>query len=125
MANREKDQSDFDLDTFVDLFDTAMTSENPVVKQAFNNLLMVAALAHAKDSAQGLRRGPLRRLVEDVNDLSRTVNRLQQNQYGPGEQMQQRYVTPVTVQPVPIITTHTNTSSNTSLPGANSAGRSY
>ena len=26
---REKDQADFDLETFVDLFDTAMSSDNP------------------------------------------------------------------------------------------------
>jgi hypothetical protein len=38
---------EIDLEKFVDMFDTAMNSDNPAVKRCFNNLLMVVALAHA------------------------------------------------------------------------------
>ena len=41
MAFREKDQADFDLETFIDLFDTAMTSDNPAVKKALKNLILI------------------------------------------------------------------------------------
>jgi hypothetical protein len=79
MGSREKDQSDFDLETFVDLFDTAMTSDNPAVQRAFKNLMMIAATAHAKQEGQGLQspQGPLRRLVDDVRNLNRRVNELE------------------------------------------------
>ena len=33
-AAREKDQADFDLEQFIDLFDEALTSNDPRVKQA-------------------------------------------------------------------------------------------
>jgi hypothetical protein len=79
MAFREKDSSDFDLDTFVDLFDTAMTSNNPAVKKAFKNLLMVASIVHPKE--ERFDKGPLRRLVEDVQTLTRKVNSLQDDFY--------------------------------------------
>lgn len=79
---REKDQSDFDLETFVDLFDTAMTSDNPAVQRAFKNLMMIAAIAHANAEGQGLQspQGPLRRLVDDVRNLNRRVNELEYQQ---------------------------------------------
>ncbi len=74
MASREKDQADFDLETFVDLFDTALTSDNPTVKRAFKNLLMVSAIASAEENPQGLRQGPLRRLVEDMKHLNQRLS---------------------------------------------------
>jgi hypothetical protein len=76
---REKDQSDFDLETFVDLFDTAMTSDNPAVQRAFKNLLMVTAIVHAKQEGQGLQspQGPLRRLVDDVRNMNYRINELE------------------------------------------------
>lgn len=77
MGMREKDQADFDLEQFVDLFDTAMTSDNPTVKRAFKNLLMVAAIANAEETFDGLRKGPLRRLVEDVRALNQRLGNLE------------------------------------------------
>lgn len=76
MAAREKDQADFDLETFIDLFDTAMSSDNPAVKKALKNLILISALVDAK-SDQGVRHGPLRRLVEDVKHINQRVSSLE------------------------------------------------
>lgn len=67
MNNKE-----FDLEQFVDMFDTAMNSDNPTVQKCFNNLLMVVALAHAEDKEKHI--GPLRKLVEDVKDLQKRMS---------------------------------------------------
>ena len=77
MAMREKDQADFDLETFVDLFDTALTSNNPTVKRAFKNLLLVAAIAQSEETTNGLRQGPLRRLVDDISHLNKRLGNLE------------------------------------------------
>ena len=77
MPNREKDQADFDLETFIDLFDTAMTSDNPTVQRAFKNLMLVATIVNAEDANKGLRQGPLRRLVEDMNNISRRLSNVE------------------------------------------------
>jgi type II secretory pathway pseudopilin PulG len=82
-GSREKDQSDFDLETFVDLFDTAMTSDNAAVQKAFKNLLMVAAIAHAKQDGLQNPQGPLRRLVDDLRNLNRRLNKLEDQQIYP------------------------------------------
>ncbi len=76
MAFREKDQADFDLETFIDLFDTAMTSDNPAVKKALKNLILISTLVDAK-SDHGLRQGPLRRVVEDIKHLNQRVQTLE------------------------------------------------
>lgn len=62
----------FELDQFVDMFDTAMNSDNPTVQRCFNNLMMVVALAHAEDKEKHI--GPLRKLVSDVNKLQDRMN---------------------------------------------------
>jgi hypothetical protein len=76
MAYREKDQADFDLETFVDLFDTAMSSDNPAVKRALKNLILISALVDAK-SEHEIRVGPLRRLVEDIKHLNQRLQTLE------------------------------------------------
>jgi hypothetical protein len=76
MNMRMKDQADFDLEAFADLFDRAMSSDNPTVRRAFKNLLIVAAI-DSTDS-DGLRMGPLRRLIEDQKALIERLNRLEQ-----------------------------------------------
>ena len=88
MASREKDQADFDLEQFVDLFDTAMSSDNPAVQRALKNLLLIAAMVNAEDAEAGMRQGPLRRVIEDQKAIIRRLNDLEnQNtmhkQYGP------------------------------------------
>jgi hypothetical protein len=76
-AAREKDQADFDLERFVDLFDEAMTSKDPRVVETLRNLLMIVALTRPETYEEHSRRsGPLRRLFEDMHDLNRRVSRL-------------------------------------------------
>jgi hypothetical protein len=74
---REKDQADFDLETFVDLFDTAMSSDNPAVQRALKNLVLISAMVNAQQDANGLTRGPLRRLVEDIKALNKRMSNLE------------------------------------------------
>ena len=71
---RETDKGDFDLERFVDLFDTAMSSDHPAVKKAFKNLLLVAALTDEEDSVRDRVHGPLRRMIEDVQHLHRRID---------------------------------------------------
>jgi hypothetical protein len=77
MPSREKDQADFDLETFVDLFDTAISSDNPAVQRALKNLLMIAAIVNADDAEAGMRQGPLRRVLEDQRNIIRRLERLE------------------------------------------------
>jgi len=64
----------FDLEQFADLFDQAMTSDNPTVQRAFKNLLMVAAIAESDEKKVV---GPLRELLDEVKKLKRRVNDLE------------------------------------------------
>ena len=77
MAMREKDQADFDLETFVDLFDTAISSDNPTVQRALKNLILVSSIVNAQENSEGLRKGPLRRLVEDMQALHKRIGNLE------------------------------------------------
>lgn len=77
MSMREKDQADFDLETFVDLFDTAMSSDNPAVQRALKNLILISAMVNAQQNLEGLRKGPLRRVVDDINNITRRLNQLE------------------------------------------------
>jgi hypothetical protein len=78
-AYREKDQSDFDLEAFIDLFDEALTSNDPGVKQTLQHLMVIAALArnHARHDH---RDGPMRRMFENQRDLIRRLDRLESAQ---------------------------------------------
>jgi len=76
-AAREADQADFDLERFINLFDEAMTSKDPRVVETLRNLLMIVTLTRPETySEQSRRAGPLRRLFEDMNDLNRSVHRM-------------------------------------------------
>ena len=76
MPSREKDSADFDLEAFIDLFDEALTSNDPGVKQTLQHLMVIAALA--RNHAQHDRRnGPMRRMYDDLHDLHRRIDRLE------------------------------------------------
>ena len=80
-AAREKDQADFDLERFVDMFDEAMTSQDPRVMDALRGLMMMVTLTRpeSRDSSLHDRNaGPLRRLHEDMNHLHRRVERMEE-----------------------------------------------
>jgi hypothetical protein len=82
-AAREKDQADFDLETFVDLFDTAISSDNPAVHRALKNLLMIAAIVNAEDKEAGMRQGPLKRVLEDQRTIIRRLDRIESDRIYP------------------------------------------
>jgi len=66
--------NEFDLEQFADLFDQAMTSDNPTVKRAFKNLLLVAAIAESDEKKVV---GPMRELLDELKALRQRVNNLE------------------------------------------------
>ena len=80
-AAREKDQADFDLERFVDMFDEAITSQDPRVMDALRGLMMMVTLTRPESRNSGLHdrnAGPLRRLHEDMNHLHRRIERMEE-----------------------------------------------
>jgi hypothetical protein len=75
MSMREKDQADFELERFIEMFDEAMTSTDPRVVDALRSLMMIVTLTRpeARNVMTDRNHGPLRRLREDVRDLSRRL----------------------------------------------------
>jgi len=93
-AARDPDQSDFDLERFINMFDEALTSRDPRVIDALRGLMMTVTLTRSEtmDVMGDRRRGPLRRLLEDVNDLHRRIVRLEENESRHGAKAaQERY----------------------------------
>ena len=70
---------DFDLKEFAQMFDTALASNNPAVKKALRNFMMIAAIVHAEEDGDERVMGPLETLVKKVDDLERIVYELQHN----------------------------------------------
>jgi hypothetical protein len=80
-AAREKDQADFDLERFIDMFDEAMTSKDPRVVRALRDLMMMVTLTRPESHGGGLadrQRGPLRRLYEDIYHLNNRLGRIEE-----------------------------------------------
>lgn len=79
-AAREKDQADFDLERFIDMFDEAMTSQDPRVIDTLRSLMMIVTLTRPESAGIPIdrNRGPLRRLFEDVNHLNRRLHTLEE-----------------------------------------------
>ena len=70
----------FDIREFAQMFDAALASDNPAVKKALRNFMMVAAIVHAEEQTGEERlMGPLETLVKKVADLERMVYELQNN----------------------------------------------
>lgn len=81
-AAREKDQADFDLDRFIEMFDEALTSQDERVINALRSLMMMVILTKSESHRSGIEdreSGPLRRLKEDINNLSRRLYDLEEN----------------------------------------------
>ena len=79
-AMREKDAADYDLERFVEMFDQALTSDDPRVKNALRQLMMMVILTDTDDheGKQRSRHGPLRRMQEDMRDQFQWIRRLEQ-----------------------------------------------
>jgi hypothetical protein len=72
---REKVQSDFDLERFIDMFDEALTSKDERVVNALRSLMMMVILTKPENPYQGhdKNNGPLRQLFEDLHHLNRRM----------------------------------------------------
>lgn len=79
-AMREKDAADYDLERFVEMFDQALTSDDPRVKNALRQLLMMVILTDTEDHEGQARskHGPLRRMQEDIRDSWHWIRKLEQ-----------------------------------------------
>lgn len=79
-AMREKDAADYDLERYTEMFDQALTSDDPRVKNALRQLMMMVILTDTDDHEGRARskHGPLRRLQEDVRDQFKWIQRLEQ-----------------------------------------------
>ena len=59
------------------MFDAALASDNPSVKKALRNFMMIAAIVHAEEDGDERVMGPLETLVKKVADLELIVYKLQ------------------------------------------------
>ena len=70
----------FDLEEFAKMFDAALASDNPTVKKALRNFMMVTAIVHAQENNDSDRiTCPLETLIKRVETLDRMVRELQYN----------------------------------------------
>lgn len=68
----------FDINEFAKMFDAALASDNPAVKKALRNFMMVAAIVHAQELDETERlAGPFETLLKEVSDLKRMIYELQ------------------------------------------------
>ena len=78
-AAREKDQADFDLERFVNMFDEAMTSNDPRVIETLRSLMMIVALTRPESTdMHNPRKGPLRRAFEDQNHMWKRFEQMEE-----------------------------------------------
>ena len=75
-AAREKDQADFDLERFIDMFDEALTSNDERVINALRSLMMMVILTKP-EGRKGATIGPLRRVFDDQNNIIRRLERME------------------------------------------------
>lgn len=79
-AMRNKDSADFDLERFVEMFDQALTSNDPRVKNALRQLMMMVILTDT-DNHEGEQKvkhdGPLRRMQQDMRCQAGWIQRLE------------------------------------------------
>ena len=67
----------FDISEFAKMFDAALASDNPSVKKALRNFMMVAAIVHAQDHNENERiTGPLETLIKRVETVERMIRDL-------------------------------------------------
>jgi hypothetical protein len=71
---------DFDIKEFAKMFDAALASDNPTVKKALRNFMLVAAIVTAEDDDKPVA-GPLSTLVDEIRRLSQKVSVLESQIY--------------------------------------------
>ena len=75
-TGREKDQKDFDLEQIVEIFDTALESDDQRIKDALRALLTITVLCTAERPHEKIM-GPFERMLNDVRNLNRRLSRLE------------------------------------------------
>lgn len=77
-AMRDRDQADWDLERCFEMFDSALVSRDERVINALRNLLMIVTLTAPETELSGIesRKGPLRRIMDDINSLTRHINNM-------------------------------------------------
>ena len=74
-------QDDFtDVEHFVEAFDIAMTSENPLVKDALRQLLVATALTSVNNRSK-IVDGPLKKLLLMLTHMDGRVSALERKQW--------------------------------------------
>lgn len=64
----------FDISEFAKMFDAALASDNPAVKKALRNFMMVAAIVHTQELNEDERlAGPFETLLKKIENLERMV----------------------------------------------------
>lgn len=132
MAAREKDQADFDLEAFIDLFDEALTSDDPSVQKTLQHLMVICALAR-NHNKHDRRNGPLRRLYDDQHEILRRLERLEVNNatwrntgpYQPAPMPSPAYPSGPVIWPHTTTTPVPGTIPGTIWCGTNTSGSSY
>jgi hypothetical protein len=66
---------DISIEELFKVLDSAFTSNNPAVKKALKNFLMIAAIVHAEDSNPV--EGPMQQLLRKINELERQIRSLE------------------------------------------------
>ena len=98
---------DFDLKEFTQMFDAALASDNPSVKKALRNFMMITAIVHAEEDGDERVMGPLETLVKKVADLEVIVYKLQ-HERSYKDQYKDYYNNPTWVSTYPYTTSTTS-----------------
>ena len=61
---------------FIELFDEALTSDDPSVQKTLQHLMVICALARSHDN-HAIRQGPLRRMFEDQKHILQRLSNLE------------------------------------------------
>lgn len=84
MMSENVPDDDFDLEAFIDLFDTAMSSNNPAVQKALKNLLMISTIVNSETPKKDQVIGPLRRMQDAMQSFNQRIAVLESRQYQTG-----------------------------------------
>lgn len=90
MGSREKLQADFDLEHFIDMFDEALTSNDERVVNALRSLMMMVILTKP-EGRKDVTVGPLRQLFDDMSNLHRRINNVEDRMRRADEQTRSQY----------------------------------
>lgn len=73
---------EFDIKEFAKMFDAALASENPAVKKALKNFMMVAAIVHAEEhNADEREMGPFETILRRLDQVERVARKAYNQKY--------------------------------------------